>query len=114
MGVQFRYVFGKRCRVAFQHEQIYVIEGLLDPIRIERLTLGQMDLLGGRRLLALVRVEEDLMEFLAGTGSGDLDDDVASGLKSRESDHRLREIDDPDRLTHIEHEHLTAALGQGA
>ena len=67
---------------------------------------AQQDLLGRRRRRALVAVEQLLVELLPGRRADDLDLDVAVGLEARQLDHRAREVDDPHRLAHVQHEHL--------
>ena len=52
-------------RVALQHQQPDLVEHLLYDLRRARLALGAQDLLGRRRLRALVGVEELLVELLA-------------------------------------------------
>src|ERR1700733_14513322 len=111
---QLRHVLGERGRIALEHEQVDLAEDVLDGLRVERLPGGPQDLLGGRRLRALVRVEQVLVELLPGTGADDLDRDVALWLEPGQPDHRLREVDNRDRLAHLEHEHLAAALAQRA
>ena len=39
--------------------------------------------------------------------------DVAIGIQARELDHRAREVHDPHRLAHVEHEHVGAGRGVG-
>ena len=92
--------------VAFQYEQVDLRERLLYPGRIEHFAIGSQDLLGRSGLRTLVRVKQILMEFLARTRPDDLDRDVALGLETGQPDHRLGEVDDLDRLAHLEHEHL--------
>ncbi len=46
-----------------------------------------------------------LVQLLAGLEAGEDDLDGPAGLV----DHLARHIDDPDRLTHVEHEGLTVA-----
>ncbi len=82
---------GECCRVALEHEQVDVREGPLHPFGVQALALGAEDLLGGRRLRALVGVEEILVKFLPGARADDLDRDVALGLEAGEADHRLRQ-----------------------
>ena len=77
---------------------------------VERRTGGAHDLAVARRAHLLVHVEQLLVELLAGTDAHHLDRDVAAGLVARELDHAAGEVDDPDRLAHVEHEDV-AALG---
>ena len=60
---------------------------------------------------ALVAVEQLLVQLLARARSDDLDLDVAVGVEARELDHRARQLDDPHRLAHVEHEHLRPGGG---
>src|SRR5690242_14482768 len=58
--------------------------------------------------------EEDLVQSLSGADTGERDLDVASGLKPAQPDNALGEIDDLDRLTHVEHvdRYISVWLGQ--
>src|SRR5687768_7859397 len=52
-------------RVVLEHEQVDLVEGPLDPRRVDRLAAREQDLLGRGGLRALVQVEELLLELLA-------------------------------------------------
>ena len=60
---------------------------------------------GDGRLLA---VEQLLVQLLARAQAGEADLDVLFGLQSRETDHLPREVDDLDRLAHIQDEDAAA------
>ncbi len=49
------------------------------------------------------------MKLLAGAPPHDLDVDVAVRVQAREVDHRASQLDDSDRLSHVEHEDLRPA-----
>ena len=106
--------------VALQHEQVDLGEHLLHDLRRERLALCPQDLLGGGRPRALVAVEQLLVQLLPRPAPDLLDLDVAVGVEAGELDHRPRQLDDPHRLAHVEHQHLrplradAAALGARA
>ena len=53
------------------------------------------------------------LKLLARARADDLDRDVALGLVSREPDHVARQVHDPHRLAHLEHEHLSRARRRG-
>ncbi len=63
---------------------------------------------GRNRGLGLV--EQGLVQFFAGAQPGKGDGDVAFGGQPGEADHLPREIDDPHRLAHIEHENLATRV----
>src|SRR5688572_33387039 len=67
---------GQPGRVALEHEQRDLVEHRVRRGRVERLALGPHDLLRGRRLLELVRVEQVLVELLARAPTDLLDGDV--------------------------------------
>src|SRR5215207_47236 len=94
--------------VAVEHEPSDLVERLLLPGRIEARMLGPEDLLRRRRLRPLVRVEQLLVQLLARPRADHLDRDVALGLQSGEPDHVVRQLHDPHRLAHLEHEDLAA------
>src|SRR3954451_12127075 len=96
-------------RVARIHELLDLGEGLLDPGRVERGALGHEYALLAGRPRPLVGVEELLVQLLPGAAADDLDRHVAVGLATRELDHLAREVDDPDRVAHLEHVPLAAA-----
>ena len=62
----------------------------------------------GRPSLRFGRVEQLLVELLARPQAGEDDLDVLVGPKPGKLDHPLGEIDDADRLAHVEHEDLAA------
>src|SRR5438105_3463785 len=80
-GRQLGHLVRQRRGIALEYEQVDLAEGVLDPARLERRALGAQDLLGDRRLRALVGVEEVLVEFLAGAHPDHLDADVTLGLE---------------------------------
>src|SRR5579864_2302239 len=57
----------------------------------------------------LVGFAEFFVEFLAWASAGDLDWDVDSNLVARQADHALRQVHDPNRLSHVQHEYLAAS-----
>ncbi len=65
---------------------------------------------GGQDLL--VRGPELLVELLARPDPGDLDGDVDAHLVARQPDHPLGQVEDADRLAHLQHEDLAAAVGE--
>ena len=72
----------QRRRVALQHEQPDLGEGLVHERRRERRALGAQDALGGGRLGALVGVEELLVQLLARSPADDLDLDVLARARA--------------------------------
>ena len=54
----------------------------------------------------VVRRPELLVELLARPGADDLDRDVSLGLPAGQADHLPGELEDLDRLAHVEHEDL--------
>src|SRR5919109_193721 len=95
-------------RVALEDEEGDLVEHRIGGGRVERLALGEHDLLGGRRLLELVGVEEVLVKLLAGTPPDLLDRDVDVRPQTRQLDHVAGELLDRHGLAHLEHEHLAA------
>ena len=74
----------------------------------QRAVLGPQHLgvIGRERAL---RVEEQLLvQLLARARAGEADLDVAAHLEAGQPDEIGGEIEDPDRLAHVEHEHLAA------
>src|SRR2546427_778675 len=70
------------------------------PHRLDAVVLRGGDLLlGGHQLL---------VELLAGPEADEADRDVLVGLEAREADHLAREVEDADRLAHVEDEDLAA------
>ena len=55
-----------------------------------------------RRVDGLAVVPQLLVQLLARPRADELDRDVALGLLAREADHVPREVDDADRLAHVE------------
>ncbi len=93
-------------RIALEHEQIDLRRTSPRPkpgrgARVRRAGSSARAWAG-----MLVRVEQILMELLAGTRADDLDRDVALGLEAGKPDHRLGEIDDLDRIAHLQDEHF--------
>src|SRR5437588_12319236 len=60
-------------RVVLEHQHVDAIEDLLDPLRVERLALGEQDLLGRGGLGPLVAVEQLLVQLLPRTATDALD-----------------------------------------
>ena len=70
---------------------------------------AQQDLLRRRRLRALVGVEQLLVQLLARRGGRRPRSRCrVSGSRPESADHVAREVDDPHRLAHLEHEDLAA------
>src|SRR5271166_3099713 len=95
-------VRGQRGGVSLEHEKIDVSEDALDPLRRNARTLRSHDLLHRRRLRALVGVEQVFVELLARLCPDGRDRDVATRLVAREPNHRLGELEDPHRFSHLE------------
>ena len=51
-------------------------------------------------------MEQRLAQFFAGTQPNELELDIAVGPEPGEADHLTRQIDDPDRLPHLQNEDL--------
>src|SRR3954454_25061176 len=82
-GARERRHLGRQARrVDLQREQPDLVEDLFHPVGIERRSLGPQDALGGRRLRALVGVEELLVQLLPGPPADDLDRDVPPRLET--------------------------------
>ena len=54
------------------------------------------------------------MQLFARPQADVLDCDVAAGPQSREPDHLVREVDDLDRLAHVQHEDFAASVARSA
>ena len=63
--------------------------------RLDALDRGPAQVLAGRF--------EHLAQALSGSQAGEDDIDIDTRFEPREPDHAMREIDDPDRLAHVEH-----------
>src|SRR3954452_6575284 len=100
-------------RVALERKQPDRVEDPGDQGGVERLALGEHDLLGRRGLWALIAVEELLVELLAGTATDELDRDVLLGQEPRELDHVASEIENSHRIAHLQDVDL-ATLAQRA
>src|SRR5581483_1110397 len=95
-------------RVGVGDEPLELAERLLEPLGIDRGAGGAHDLgvRGGPDHLAVV--PEHLVHLLAGPRAGEDDRDLRL-VAARQADHLLCEIEDADRLAHVEHVHLPAA-----
>src|SRR5205823_4720400 len=62
-----------------------------------------------RRLGALVDVEQLLVDLLPGARADELDRHIHIRLVARQGDHVSSQLEDPDRLPHLEHEDLARA-----
>src|SRR3954453_1789006 len=102
-------VRGEARRVALEDEQRDLVEHRVGRRRVERLPLGAHDLLGRRRLLELVGVEEVLVKLLPRAPSHLLDRDVDVRAQTGQLDHVAGELLDRHGLAHLEHEHLAAS-----
>src|SRR5581483_6213295 len=93
-------------RVPLVDEPLELGELLLEPVVADHGPRGTHDLRvrGGADGLAVV--PEHLVDLLARPRAGE--DDGHVGLPG-EANHLLREVEDPDRLAHVEHVHLAAA-----
>src|SRR4051794_20847320 len=107
-GREGAHVRGQAGRVALEDEQRDLVEHRVRRRGIERLALGAHDLLGRRRLLELVGVEEILVKLLPRAPSDLLDRDVDVRAQTRQLDHVAGELLDRHGLAHLEHEHLAA------
>ena len=56
-------------------------------------------------------MEEFFVQFLAGAKADKLDFNVATGPQAGKADHLLGQINDFDRLAHVENADLAAKLG---
>src|SRR5690242_16255459 len=85
-----------------------------DGFKRRRNRLGTDDTRNAGLGCRLFAREEDLVQSLSGADTGERDLDVASGLKPAQPDNALGEIDDLDRLTHVEHvdRYISVWLGQ--
>src|SRR5216117_1718599 len=81
------------------------------PVR--SVALDDADLVDGGGDGVLGARHELFGEFLAGAESGERDLNVAVGLEARQPDQLLRELEDADRLAHLENRDAAFGLGQG-
>ncbi len=81
----------------------------VEPLGVDRRPARARDLRVRRRRDLLVRPPELLVQLLARPHADELDRDVALGLPAREPDHVARQVEDPDRVAHVEDEDLAAA-----
>src|SRR3569833_117704 len=68
----------------------------------------------GRRHSAFFQMAHFFVMLFARPGAGELDPDVFVRPQSRKQDQIARQIDDPDRIAHIENEYLAAASHGGS
>src|SRR3989441_9844657 len=81
------------------------------PVR--SVALDDADLVDGGGDGVLGARHELLGEFLAGAESGERDLNVAVGLEARQPDQLLRELEDADRLAHLENRDAARGPARG-
>src|SRR5205814_7012148 len=83
-------------------------ELFIEPPGVDHRPADAADLRMRGREDLLAFAPELLVQLLAGAGADEVDADLAC-LLARKADHLLREVDDLDRLTHVEDEHMSLA-----
>lgn len=96
--------------VLAQARREQLVEHPPQDLEIDRLGRRDQDAVDHRRQASLVAIEQLLVELLAGAQAGERDLDVLVRAQAGEPDHLARDIDDPDRLTHVENEDLTPLI----
>src|SRR5581483_4615919 len=96
-------------RLALLDEALELAQLLFEPGGVDRRPRDGEDLRVGRLADRLALAPELLVQLLPGPDADELDRDVAVGLLAGEADHLPRELEDRDRLAHVEDEHLPGA-----
>src|SRR5581483_4260881 len=95
-------------RVAVLHEPLELRERLLEPVVVDRGAGGTHDLRVRGRAHLLALVPEHLVDLLAGEDARE-DDRHLVLVATGQPDHLLREVEDADRLAHVQHVDLAPA-----
>ena len=90
-------------RVALGDELLQLGDPLLEPLGVDRGPRQLADLRVRRGRDLLTGADELLVELLARAHADELDLDIAIGLLARQADHVAGEIDDLDRVAHVQH-----------
>src|SRR5581483_3288809 len=96
-------------RLALLDEPLELGELLFEPGGVDRRPGDGEDLRVRRRGDGLSLAPQLLVQLLPGANADELDRDVAVRLLAGEADHLSGELEDRDRLAHVEDEHLAGA-----